>query len=541
MVVEALGFAKSERRRFNDAEYVLSMAGDTESLSIDVEHAEDGRRWRSRFSASFVEEITRKTGNAKKSGDSEEVERKTATLCLFKFDVFVRMLLSALAQESESVYLDILTARDLEMLRRHANPQGPPTANPVAAPSDKRYVILTYRAEFDKVHYPLPLPPDERSQEELGSSGKKARGPRRRALGHVQDVLRGMVGRLKSELAQAHETIAALQGVPAPIEPDKEQLHLLQIQNKQLSEGLQAMQKEAEQLRAELRLRQGQQNHARDDEVLRLRNELTRCKGEVKSLKDELKQREIGSSEWRVKLRANWCERRAREKEAAELRAERQKADRLQSQLKKMEEEKRSLATRLRADRSRPASRTPSAERTRPASEPPGLPPPGARGRQAALEPGVVAGVLARADALAQLLPCAGEARQWKGRASPTGCAEAWAEPCGFARSERCTELFAGLHVVLVPEVPPSRCPRAMEVPSLPRRPWRRPLCISLGLNSARMERLDAFWMRPGSLFAVAADLGLGTSVPPEDEACDIDARLQALQSFLKQTKNIAA
>lgn len=78
---------------------------------------------------------------------------------------------------------------------------------------------------------------------------------------------------------------------------------------------------------------QGQQNHARDDEapgrppapatrcgartpekrrawqVLRLRNELTRCKGEVKSLKDELKQREIGSSEWRVKLRANWCER----------------------------------------------------------------------------------------------------------------------------------------------------------------------------------------------------------------------------------------
>lgn len=46
---------------------------------------QDGRRWRSRFSASFVEEITRKTGNAKKSGDSEEVERKTATLCLFKF------------------------------------------------------------------------------------------------------------------------------------------------------------------------------------------------------------------------------------------------------------------------------------------------------------------------------------------------------------------------------------------------------------------------------------------------------------------------
>ena len=31
-----------------------------------IENLQDGRRWRSRFSASFVEEITRKTGNAKK-------------------------------------------------------------------------------------------------------------------------------------------------------------------------------------------------------------------------------------------------------------------------------------------------------------------------------------------------------------------------------------------------------------------------------------------------------------------------------------------
>eukprot|EP00439_Symbiodinium_sp_Y106_P010847 s6661_g1.t1 len=95
------------------------------------------------------EEITRRTGNAK------------------KFDVFVRMLLSALAQESDSVYLDVLTARDLEMLRRHANPEAPPAA-PATMQPDKRYMILTYRAEFDKVHYPLPLALDERSEEALG-------------------------------------------------------------------------------------------------------------------------------------------------------------------------------------------------------------------------------------------------------------------------------------------------------------------------------------------------------------------------------------
>ena len=54
------------------------------------------------FPYNTVEEITQRTGNTK------------------KFDVFVKMLLSALAQESDSVYLDVLTARDLEMLRSSA-------------------------------------------------------------------------------------------------------------------------------------------------------------------------------------------------------------------------------------------------------------------------------------------------------------------------------------------------------------------------------------------------------------------------------------
>ncbi|CAE7809056.1 unnamed protein product [Symbiodinium necroappetens] len=60
--------------------------------------------------------------------------------------------------------------------------------------------------------------------------------------------------------------------------------------------------------------------------VSRLKAELTRAKAEVKSLKDELKQREL-------------AQKRRGEKEAAELRAERQKADRLQAQLKKLEED----------------------------------------------------------------------------------------------------------------------------------------------------------------------------------------------------------
>lgn len=66
---------------------------------------------------------------------------------------------------------------------------------------------------------------------------------------------------------------------------------------------------------------------------------------------------------------------------------------------------------------------------------------------------------------------------------------------------------------------------------------------------------LDAH--RPGSLFGLAANLGIGPGslaaqgvagfesaasiAPAEDvETGDIDARLQALQSFLKQTKNLS-
>ena len=46
-----------------------------------------------------VEEITQKTGNFK------------------KFPIFVKMLLSSISKNSDSVFLDILTSQDLEMLK----------------------------------------------------------------------------------------------------------------------------------------------------------------------------------------------------------------------------------------------------------------------------------------------------------------------------------------------------------------------------------------------------------------------------------------
>ena len=97
-------------------------------------------RWRATFTAKFIEEITHRTGNFK------------------PFSVFVKMLGSAFDLDSPSVSLDLLTSEDLEALRQAS---GVNTGHRPAAQSSgvhsKRYLILTYQSEFDKVHYPMAL------------------------------------------------------------------------------------------------------------------------------------------------------------------------------------------------------------------------------------------------------------------------------------------------------------------------------------------------------------------------------------------------
>ena len=78
-----------------------------------------------------VEDITAKTGNFK------------------KYAVFVKMLLAALRQGSDSVFVDLLTYADLEMLKSKRGPHHPPLQQTIP-PNNKRYLILTYAAEFDR-------------------------------------------------------------------------------------------------------------------------------------------------------------------------------------------------------------------------------------------------------------------------------------------------------------------------------------------------------------------------------------------------------
>ena len=90
-----------------------------------------------------IEELTRKTGNFK------------------KFPIFLNMLESAITKSSESVSLDLLTYSDLETmwdkkLGSISKQEG--RLSPVGKPQAKRYLILTYSVEFDRIHYPLALP-----------------------------------------------------------------------------------------------------------------------------------------------------------------------------------------------------------------------------------------------------------------------------------------------------------------------------------------------------------------------------------------------
>ena len=72
--------------------------------------------------------------------------------------VFVKMLMSAFDMESSAVSLDLLTGEDLDALRQASGlGSKSPASQALSLTRSKRYLILTYQGEFDKVHYPMAL------------------------------------------------------------------------------------------------------------------------------------------------------------------------------------------------------------------------------------------------------------------------------------------------------------------------------------------------------------------------------------------------
>jgi coiled-coil domain-containing protein 61 len=124
------------------------VAKKNERLDIELKQSDTADIWTGSFESTYVEELTKKTGNFK------------------SFPIFVNMLKTAIKQDSNSVSLDILTITDLERLRSKKAAHGNTTSNRFNNNSDsnncatninKRFLILTYNVEFDRINYPLQL------------------------------------------------------------------------------------------------------------------------------------------------------------------------------------------------------------------------------------------------------------------------------------------------------------------------------------------------------------------------------------------------
>ncbi|XP_013862202.1 centrosomal protein CCDC61 isoform X2 [Austrofundulus limnaeus] len=127
---------------FRGVEFSVKMELDKNLLIVEISDSVTADQWRGEFDPAYIEDLTRKTGNFK------------------QFPIFCSMLESAVRKTSDSVTLDLLTYADLELLRnRKAGVVGRPRGHQQSsALTAKRYLILIYTVEFDRIHYPLPLP-----------------------------------------------------------------------------------------------------------------------------------------------------------------------------------------------------------------------------------------------------------------------------------------------------------------------------------------------------------------------------------------------
>ncbi|XP_048838281.1 centrosomal protein CCDC61 [Brienomyrus brachyistius] len=127
---------------FRGSEFTVRVEVEEELLVVEILDLTTAEQWRGEFDPTYIEDLTRKTGNFK------------------QFSIFCSMLESAVRRTSEAVTLDLLTYSDLELLRSRKTGQPSKARSQPQSPalSTKRYLILVYTVEFDRIHYPLPLP-----------------------------------------------------------------------------------------------------------------------------------------------------------------------------------------------------------------------------------------------------------------------------------------------------------------------------------------------------------------------------------------------
>ncbi|XP_042128475.1 centrosomal protein CCDC61 isoform X1 [Peromyscus maniculatus bairdii] len=259
---------------FRGVEHAVRVVVSGQVLELEVEDRLTADQWRGEFDASFIEDLTHKTGNFK------------------QFSIFCNMLESALTQSSESVTLDLLTYTDLETLRSRKLGGRPGALAPRSAQlNSKRYLILIYSVEFDRIHYPLPLPyqgkPDPVVLQGIIRSLKEE-------LGRLRGLDGGQDGRdtRETEIWHLREQVTRLAS-------EKRELEVQLGRSREEALAGRAARQEAEALRGlvrglELELRQerglgGRAAGRRSQDCRRLAKELEEVKASERSLRARLK------------------------------------------------------------------------------------------------------------------------------------------------------------------------------------------------------------------------------------------------------------
>ena len=128
-------------------DYILYLNTSDINLNISLEQCSETLYWNSVFDSRYLEEITNKAGSFK------------------TFEVFLKMLMSGLSYESDNVLVDLISYKDLEIMRNRKNNLQTSTNNLSESNNlsndlsiiNKKYLIISYSNEFEKVHYPLPI------------------------------------------------------------------------------------------------------------------------------------------------------------------------------------------------------------------------------------------------------------------------------------------------------------------------------------------------------------------------------------------------
>lgn len=128
---------------FKQIEYLATVKSLTETLNVSLVETKTQKTWFGSFTPRNIEELTSKAGSMK------------------SFAVFCKLLISSLQARNPGLRLDFFSYSDLENIRKGASVMAISIR-----PSKKKYLIVSYVTEFEKVHYPLILVLQE------GESGK---------------------------------------------------------------------------------------------------------------------------------------------------------------------------------------------------------------------------------------------------------------------------------------------------------------------------------------------------------------------------------